>query len=446
MSALAESLTPGTIIQDTYRIDHLLGEGGMGATFAGYNIASGHPVAIKVISAAFAANSRATDLFRREANLLRTIQHEAVVRYETTLRDSDGRLYLVMEMLPGQPLSHYVSRGARLGPLDTLKLGRRLAGGLDAIASVDIVHRDVAPDNIFVPEDDIVRAKLIDFGLASNTVGTEKSILGDSFAGKFSYSAPEQFGLFEGRIGPWTDAYSLGLVLMKVAGLPVPGEGQGMAAGAARRDDIDIPADRVGAPLATVLAALLKADPTQRPSPLVPVFEEGLRQLGIEAARSAKTEVAVERIERRSARNRKPLVAAAAAVLLVAAGIGTYAVLPQADAGAGGGSSEQIAMAKDAVAQTDPFAEIDRMIAAGSEDELNAAFGALKAIGDDAARPDKIRIAAYRRAAGMVDPEHHDAATSPFREPVPSLARRLYGAAAELGSEESARAEARLEE
>ncbi len=274
MNAVTDSLKPGVVVQDTYRIDALLGEGGMGATFAGRNLATDHPVAIKVISAAFAGNSRAVELFRREANLLRTIQHEAVVRYETTLLDREGRLYLVMEKLDGHPLSHYVQRGARLSPEFTLRLGGRLASGLDAIASVGTVHRDIAPDNIFVPDGDIQEAKLIDFGLASNTIGTEKSILGDDFAGKFSYCAPEQLGVVDAPVSPRTDAYALGLVLMKVAGFPVPGEGKG--AGAARRADIEIPGDLAGPALGHVLWQLLRADPEARPSPITPAFERAL--------------------------------------------------------------------------------------------------------------------------------------------------------------------------
>ncbi|MEM7710470.1 MAG: protein kinase, partial [Pseudomonadota bacterium] len=145
MNTVSESLKPGDLIQDTYRIDRLLGEGGMGATFAGRNIASDHPVAIKVISASFADNKRATDLFKREASLLRTIQHEAVVRYETTLQDRQGRLFLVMELLDGHSLAYFLGRGARLSPEDALRLGRRLAAGLDAVAAVGAVHRDIAP-------------------------------------------------------------------------------------------------------------------------------------------------------------------------------------------------------------------------------------------------------------------------------------------------------------
>ncbi|MEM9269137.1 MAG: serine/threonine-protein kinase, partial [Pseudomonadota bacterium] len=193
-------LSPGDVIQNTYRIDKLLGEGGMGATFAGQNIATDHPVAIKVMTPEFARNKKALELFRRESSLLRTVQNEAVIRYETTLQDGEGRLFLVMEYIDGHPLSYYISKGARLEGEDVLKLGRRLASGLAAIHKLGIVHRDVAPDNILVPQNDVQMATLIDFGLASDTVGSEKSIIGDTMAGKFSYMAPEQLGLFGGKV------------------------------------------------------------------------------------------------------------------------------------------------------------------------------------------------------------------------------------------------------
>lgn len=444
VSGAAGSLAPGHVVQDTYRIDRLLGEGGMGATYAGHNIASDHPVAIKVISGAFAGNSRATDLFRREANLLRTIQHDAVVRYETTLLDKEGRLYLVMELLPGHALSHYLAKGARLGQEDTLRLGRRLAGGLDAIASVNVVHRDLAPDNIFVANDDIAQAKLIDFGLASNTVGTEKSILGDSFAGKFSFCAPEQFGQFDGRISPRTDAYALGLVLMKVSGLEVPGAGMGMAAGAARREDIEIDESKVGAPLAGVLRALLKADPAERPSPLVPVFETALDALSGAPERSEDTRVAVETIERGGKKSKLPLLIGGGVLVALALAGGTYFAM-QPRGGAGGASIDQADIAREALKSDDPFKRVGEMIAKGGENNLNAAFATLRGMGSDAERPVEERIEAYTRAAAMVDPEFYKKSASPFAEPVPSMARRLYQAAAELGSEPAARAAQRLE-
>lgn len=452
MSTVTDVLKPGEVIQDTYRIDKLLGEGGMGATFAGFNVASDHPVAIKVISASFAQNTRATDLFKREANLLRTIQHEAVVRYETTLQDKAGRLYLVMELLPGHSLQHFIDRGAKLSAEDTLRLGRRLAAGLDAVAAVGAVHRDIAPDNIFVVEDDIQRSKLIDFGLASDTFGTEKSILGSDFAGKFSYSAPEQLGQSAATVSPKTDAYALGLVLMKVFGLDVPGEGKGPQAGAFRRTDIEIPKDMTGAALYEALSHLLKHDPDERPTPLTPVFEDALaRETGDRPIRSDETEVAVEGARtakgpKTSKANRGLLIGVAASVGVAAIAAAAFLFLPSDDMVIAPGLDEQIGLIETAQTADDPLQEYRQMIASGEDNALNAALGGLMQFGGDDKNSDPDRIAALILAAEMADPDTFDPSRSPFDNPEPSMARRLYTSAADLGSEPAARAAARLED
>lgn len=444
MNAVTETLQPGTVIQDTYEITKLLGEGGMGATFAGRNLASDHDVAIKVISTVFAENKRAVDLFKREANLLRSIQHEAVVRYETTLQDKDGRLFLVMEMLEGQPLSYYIKRGARLSPEDVLKLGRRLAGGLDAIAAVGTVHRDIAPDNILVPHDDILQAKLIDFGLASNTIGTEKTILGDDFAGKFSFCAPEQLGMSDTQVSPRTDAYALGLVLLKAAGLAIPGEGEGMRAGIARRNDLEIPRDTIGQPLATVLSALLKADPEDRPSPLTPVFDRALGQIGQDTGQSEDTKIAVQTLEKGKGRAGPAIIGSVvAAVVLAGAGVAFY--LQQDGFGRSGGASEQVEETITIVQSVDPITLAIEKSDSPNFDTRNSALGAFIEIGRNTDEDTEIRIQAYVHAAEMADPETFDVDRSAFEEPSPRTALRFYKDAQDLGATDVADAIRRLE-
>jgi Serine/threonine protein kinase len=179
MNQDALEFEPGHVVQDTYRIDELLGRGGMGATYKGVNLATQHDVAIKVMHPNFAHDDRGVQLFKRESTLLRDVRHDAVIRYETTLQDRAGRLYLIMELIDGKPLSHYVQSKARLAPEDVLKLGRRLAGGLAAIHALGIVHRDVAPDTSCCPTGRST-GQLIDFGLASDTVNTDQSIIGHS--------------------------------------------------------------------------------------------------------------------------------------------------------------------------------------------------------------------------------------------------------------------------
>lgn len=425
-------LQPGSVIQDTYRIDALLGEGGMGATFRATNQATGHPVAIKVMAPGFATNRQAEDLFRRESTHLRSVRHDAVIRYETTLMDREGRLFLVMEFVDGKTLKHYLTRGARLASADVLKLGLRLAQGLAAIHALGIVHRDIAPDNIMIPDDNVARAKLIDFGLASDTVGTDKSIIGSAFAGKYDYCAPEQFGLFGNKISAATDRYALGLVLMRVAGLPIPGGGKGMAAVEDRRNDLAIPSAGLSAPLRTILQRLLRADPASRPTDLVSMFE---------AALAAKSDDAPA-----EKANSRGLLLGLGALLVLAVGAAAWLFLAGVP-GSGGQAANQaqaVVMARETLAADDPLHAISAQITAGGTENLNAALGALIAYQRDPARPLAGRQQALMMLARMYDPATHDPAHSPFATPNAAAARRFYQQAAELGAAGAAEALAAL--
>ena len=446
-SSAARGLKPGDVLQDTYRIDSLLGEGGMGATFRGTNLATGDTVAIKVMTAEFARVPKAVDLFKREARLLRTVQNEAVIRYETTLQDKQGRIFLIMEFISGNPLSHYLARGARLPAVDLVRLGLRLAEGLDAIHKLGIVHRDIAPDNIMIPDDDVMKAKLIDFGLASDSMGTEKSIIGDTYAGKFSFSAPEQFGLVGGKVGPSTDIYSLALVLLKVAGLPVPGEGTGIRVVEHRRADLQMPDDTPLPPVVKdALERMLRLDPAARPQEAVSLLSGTLAALEGRASAAERT-FAFGALGDMPARPRKSAVPAIAVVAVLAAG-GAVGWQMSWFGGAGDApvSSGQAEDAKDIVAAEDPLAEIRARIDQGGADNLNAAFGGLMALARDEGNPAQMRQDAYMMMAEMYDPATFDANRSPFREPDANAARRQYKAAAELGSERAQTALERLKE
>ncbi|NOD77904.1 MULTISPECIES: serine/threonine-protein kinase [unclassified Ruegeria] len=425
-------LKPGSVLQDTYEIRSLLGEGGMGATFRGLNRASGHEVAIKVMTPSFAKNQKAVDLFRREANLLRTVRSDAVVRFETSMLDKDGRLFLVMEFVPGHPLAHYLKKGARLSSDDVLKLGLRLAEGLEAIHKLGIVHRDVAPDNVMISHEDINQAKFIDFGLASDSVGTDKSIIGDSFAGKLRYCAPEQLGLFGNKVSAATDAYALGLVLMRTAGLELPGEGKGFAAVEDRKVDVKITDPKVAPALKSVLEHLLKADPKDRPTDLPGLFHAALSgntPAPAPAAAARKPAAA----EEASGGNKLPLIAAGVVGLIAIAGGAWYFL-----SGAGASSAkvnESVEIAQEAVAADNPLTAARDLLAAGGAQNLDAALGALIAISNDQEISQQDRASANILIAEMYDPKTHSTVTSPFPRPDTSAARRYYQRAADLGSD-----------
>jgi serine/threonine-protein kinase len=447
METTVLGLKAGSVIQDTYRIERLLGEGGMGATFLGINLATGHQVAIKAMIPEVSRNERALDLFKRESRLLRTVQNDAVVRYETTLQDKSGKLYLVMEYVPGRTLRYYIDKGARLASADVLKLGLRLADGLASIHALGIVHRDVAPDNIMVPDDDILGAKFIDFGLASNTIGTEKSVLGSDFAGKLQYCAPEQLGLFGNNVTPKTDIYALGLVMMRVAGLVVPGQDKGWAAIDDRREDVKIKEASISAPLRKALEALLRANPENRPIDVVSLLRKALDLETLDSKGAKEPQLPTPKEgQGPTSISKTPVTALMAAALVVALAGGGWFFLSKGGKSGTGASVTQADVAAETVAKDDPITEAVALINNGGEANLNAAFGALMALSQNPEQTDERRISASILIAEMYDPTTHDVARSPFARPNPAAARRYYQRAADLGSEEAAEAISRLSE
>jgi len=203
----------GTRLNGIYEVDTLIGSGGMGEVYKGRTIHTNDTVAIKILRSEFGENEAALALFRREASALHSLLHDAIVRYYVCSVDPDlKRPYLSMEFVEGRSLKQLL----REGPLTfeaVCGLAQRVASGLQAAHERNIVHRDVAPDNIIISGGDVARAKIIDFGIARWTQGGEGTIIGGGFAGKYNYVSPEQLGLFGGDVTPKSDIYSLGLVL-----------------------------------------------------------------------------------------------------------------------------------------------------------------------------------------------------------------------------------------
>jgi eukaryotic-like serine/threonine-protein kinase len=218
----ALGISAGTRLNGVYEIDGPIASGGMAHVFKGHEIQTGDAVAIKIIRPDFAQNEAAVALFRREAAALHNLHHEAIVRYlvfavEPTLQHT----YLAMEFVDGQPLSALLRRGPL--PFESvLTLLRRVAGGLQAAHERGIIHRDVSPDNIIIPDGDISRAKIIDFGIARSTRLADGTVIGSGFAGKYNYVSPEQLGLVGGEVTAKSDIYSFGLVLAEaLVGEPI---------------------------------------------------------------------------------------------------------------------------------------------------------------------------------------------------------------------------------
>jgi eukaryotic-like serine/threonine-protein kinase len=208
-------LLPGTQLNGMFEIDAPVAAGGMGEVYRGHSIQTHDAVAIKVIKADFAEHETAMALFRKEASALHNLQNEAIVRYYTFAVDPAlQRAYLAMEFVEGESLSDIAKRGP-LPVADVLLLARRLALGLHAAHQRGIIHRDVSPDNIILPDNDVRQAKIIDFGIARSTRKQDGTVIGGGFAGKHNYVSPEQLGLFGAEVTPKSDMYSLALVLVE---------------------------------------------------------------------------------------------------------------------------------------------------------------------------------------------------------------------------------------
>ena len=231
----AGSVRPGTRLNGLYEIEKLIAQGGIGEVYRGFSIQTMDPVAIKMIRLEFLNNKEIFELFRREASILHNLTHEAIVRYFVFSIDPDlRRAYLAMEFVEGPSLTDRLQTGPlQLGDVQILR--RRVASALEVAHQHGVIHRDVSPDNIILPQNDVGSAKVIDFGIARSLYRAEVSIIGGKFAGKYNFASPEQFGLAGGEVGPRSDIYSFGLVLAAAArGKPIDMSGSEVEAIAKR--------------------------------------------------------------------------------------------------------------------------------------------------------------------------------------------------------------------
>lgn len=266
----AATLPAGLQLNGTYEIDRLIATGGMGEVYLGHVIETGDPVAIKVIRADMMGNEAAVTLFRKEASALHHLNHEAIIRYFVVAIDPGlGRPYLAMEFVEGEPLSEVIRRGG-LSDDACFALIDRVASGLGAAHQIGIFHRDVSPDNVILPDGDVSRAKIIDFGIAKSTRLGAATVIGDGFAGKYSYVSPEQLGLFGGSVTERSDIYSLGLVIAEASAGKAIDMGQNHAETIERRRTLPS-LDGVSPRLAPLVARMLEPMPEDRPASMAEV-------------------------------------------------------------------------------------------------------------------------------------------------------------------------------
>lgn len=214
---VGQGIQVGDVLNHIFEVRRFIARGGMGEVFEGINVNSDERVAIKVMLPSLAADPNVIGMFRKEARTLTRLQHEALVNYRVLAQEPQlGVLYIVTEFVDGVNLADALGQHQPTAA-DLALLLRRLASGLRAAHQLGAIHRDMSPDNVILEDGELGRAKIIDFGIAKDLDPGSKTIVGDGFAGKLNYVAPEQLGDFGREIGPWTDVYSLALVILAVA-------------------------------------------------------------------------------------------------------------------------------------------------------------------------------------------------------------------------------------
>lgn len=213
-----QSIKVGDVLNHLYEVRRQIAKGGMGEVFEGSNVNYAEErVAIKVILPHLAADPAIQAMFYKEARTLTRLTHPALVQYRTMAREPQlGVFYIVTEFVDGPNLSDRL-RDLGADARQIAALTKRLAEGLAVAHAMGAIHRDISPDNILLEGGTVDGAKIIDFGIAKDLDPTAATIVGDGFAGKLNYVAPEQLGEFGREIGPWTDIYSLGLTILAVA-------------------------------------------------------------------------------------------------------------------------------------------------------------------------------------------------------------------------------------
>lgn len=202
----------GMILDERYRVDAKIAEGGFGSIYRATHVASGLDVALKVLHADLASDPSLATRFRREAACLERLHDPHTVACYEVGQAPDGALYIAMELLVGQSLHDRMLQQGRLGWRTALSIVRDACSSLAEAHELGIVHRDLKPANLHLGANDNV--KVLDFGIAriANSEvddGAELTRMGQMI-GTLEYMAPEQ--VVGGACDARSDIYQLGIL------------------------------------------------------------------------------------------------------------------------------------------------------------------------------------------------------------------------------------------
>ncbi|MDH5493133.1 MAG: serine/threonine protein kinase [Myxococcales bacterium] len=256
----------GSFYGDRFRIERLLARGGMGAVYQATDLRLGTSVALKVLRRS--SGKRDPELvarFEREIQILEGLEHPGIVSIHGSGVGTDGTPWLAMELLEGQTLREFVQQGGPLSLGQLVPIANAACQALQVAHEHGVVHRDLKPDNIFLPKAGGVR--LLDFGLSVHADNTRLTGTG-AIIGTPRYMSPEQIASARSADAR-TDIYAMGVILFEaLAGCsPFTASDHGQLLGAilqGRREQLMTLRPELPSAVDRVLAKAMDRDPLAR--------------------------------------------------------------------------------------------------------------------------------------------------------------------------------------
>lgn len=221
----------GQILDGRYRIEGVVGQGGMGKVYRAMHIHIDTPVAIKVLNQALVSNQSAIERFRREAKAAGRIHHPNAVQVKDFGVAEDNTVYLVMELVEGKSLRDLIRDEKPLAVGRAVNLLEQICSAVEAAHESGVIHRDLKPDNIIVRNNGAVEeVKVLDFGIAKlkQREGLEANLVtlteAGSIVGTPTYMSPEQCHGLE--LDVYSDIYSLGVITYEMLCGQFPFDGE----------------------------------------------------------------------------------------------------------------------------------------------------------------------------------------------------------------------------
>ena len=202
----------GSTLSNRYRLDKIVGIGGMAVVYKGYDLIDNKDVAVKIVRDEFLDDESFRTRFRTESIAIASLRHPNIVKvYDVSL--GDKLEYIVMEYVDGVTLKQYLRQHGALSWQQALEITKQILSALAQAHSKNIIHRDIKPGNIMLLKDNKT-VKVTDFGIA--LVGRQQQANRNDNYGSVRYTSPEQARANAGKIDNRTDIYSVGIMLYEM--------------------------------------------------------------------------------------------------------------------------------------------------------------------------------------------------------------------------------------